>query len=170
LGETVPTFDQVVDLIRSNKPPLACRVAELRGGVEERSARVLFDGISGWYIESAEGIEFRHSEDFVLFDGGGGLRRLGPSMPSHSNGWVKTPIEGKRMNLDQATGRVIDLVDVDGRDSALAEFNGLRSGEDAVFQLHIDLDTGIVLRMWRADLGLILRLDDLRIGNVEEAS
>ena len=50
-----------------------------------------------------------------------------------------------------------------------AEFNGMRSGEDVVFQLHIDFDTGVVLRMSRADLGLILRLDDLRIGNAEEA-
>jgi hypothetical protein len=159
----------VVDLIRSRKPPLACRVVELRDGVEERSARVLSDGLSGWYTESAERTESRHSDDFALFDEGAQLRRLGPGMPSHSNGWVKTPIEGKRMSLDHATGRVIGLEDVDGRDSVLAEFNGMRFGEDVVFQLHIDFDTGVVLRMSRGDLGLILRLDDLRIGNAEEA-
>ena len=73
------------------------------------------------------------------------------------------------MSLDQATGRVIGLEDVDGRRSVLAEFHGLRSGEDAAFTLHIDLDTGLVLRMSRADLGVILRLEDLRIGIVEEA-
>jgi len=55
------------------------------------------------------------------------------------------------------------------RSSVLAEFNGLRAGEDVVFQLHIDLDTGVVVRISRADLGLILRLDDLRIGSVEDA-
>jgi hypothetical protein len=169
LGGTVPTFDQVVDLIRSPKPPLACRVSELRDGVEERSARVLFDGLSGWYIESAERTEFRHSDDFALFDDGAELRRLGPDVPSHSNGWVKTAIEGRRMSLDQATGRVVGLEDVDGRDSVLAEFVGLTAGEDVVFGLHIDLDTGVVLQMLRADLGLILRLDDLRIGTVGEA-
>jgi hypothetical protein len=151
------------------KPPHACRVVELRDGVEERSARVLFDGISGWYIESAEWIEFRHSDDFALFDEGNELRKLGPSAPSHSNGWVKTPIEASRISLDQATGRVIGPEDVDGRRSVLGEFHGLRSGEDSVFQLHIDLDTGLVLRMWRADLGVILRLQDLRIGIVEDA-
>ena len=165
LGRTLPTFDQVVDLIRSPKPPLACRVLELRDGVEERSPRVLFDGISGWYIESAERIEFRHSDHFALFDEGDELRRLGPSAPSHSNGWVKTPIEGSRMSLDQATGRVIGPEDVDGRRSVLADFHGLRSGEDTVFKLHIDLYTGLVL-MSCADLGLILRLEDLRIGIV----
>lgn len=169
MGEAVLTFDQIVDLIRSNKPPLACRVIELRDGVEERWARVLFDGVSGWYIEGTEGTEFRHSEDFALLDDGANLRRLGPSMASHSNGWVKTPIEGKRMSLDQATGRVIGWEEVDGRQSVLAEFSGLRSGEDVVFQLHIDLDTGVVLRMSRSDLGLILRLDDLRIGSIEDA-
>jgi hypothetical protein len=82
---------------------------------------------------------------------------------------VKTPIEASRISLDQATGRVIGPEDVDGRRSVLAEFHGLRSGEDSVFQLHIDLDTGLVLRMWRADLGVILRLQDLRIGIVEDA-
>ena len=166
---TLPTFDQVVDLIRSPKLPFACRVVQLLDGVEERSARVLFDGISGWFIESDERIEFRHSDDFALFDDADGFRRLGPGVPSHSNGWAKTPIEGKRMSLDQATGRVIGLEDVDGRRSVLAEFHGLRSGEDAAFTLHIDLDTGLVLRMSRADLGVILRLEDLRIGTVEEA-
>jgi hypothetical protein len=169
LRETLPTFDQVVDLIRSPKPPLACRVVQLRDGVEERSGRVLFDGISGWFIESDERIEFRHSDDFALLDDGDGLRRLGPGVTSHSNGWAKTPIEGNRMSLDQATGRVIGLEDVDGRRSVLTEFHGLRSGEDTVFELHIDLVTGLVLRTTRPDLGLILRIEHLRIGSVEEA-
>jgi hypothetical protein len=169
VGGSLPTFDQVVSLIRSPKPPLACRVVELRYGVEGRSARVLFDGISSWFIESDERIEFRHSDDLALFDEGNKLRRLGPNVRSHSNGWAKTPIEGNRMILDQATGRVIGLEDVDGRRSVLAEFHGLRSGEDTVFQLHIDLDTGLVLRMTRTDLGPILRLEHLRIGSVEEA-
>jgi len=164
---TLPTFDQVLDLIRSPKPPLACRVVELRDGVEERSAHVLFDGISGWFIESDEGIEFRRSDAFALFDDGDGLRRLGPGVPSHSNGWVKTPIEGSRMSLDQAVGRVIGPEDVDGRRSVLAELHRLRSGEDTAFQLHIDLDTGLVLRTARAELGLILQVKDLRIGIVE---
>ena len=169
MSETLPTFDEVLELVRAPKPPLACRVVELRGGDELRSARVIFDGIAGWLIESGERTEFRHADDFVLFDEAGVLRRLGPGLGAHSNAWVKTPIEGKRMSLDQATGRVIGLEEIDRRDSVLAEFHGLRSGEDAVFQLSIDLETGIVLRMLRTDLGLILRLEDLRIGNIEEA-
>jgi len=95
---------------------------------------------------------------------------MGPGIHVHSNGWVKTPIQGRRMNLDGATGRVISREEVDGRRSILVEFLGLRYPEDTVFHLHIDLETGIVLRTSRPDLGLILRLEDLRIGTVEEPS
>jgi hypothetical protein len=68
------------------------------------------------------------------------------------------------MGRTSGTRRGLDM-----RSSALAEFNGLRAGEDVVFQLHLDLDTGVVVRISRADLGLILRVDDLRIGSVEDA-
>lgn len=169
VSATLPAFDEVLALIRLPKPPLACRVVEMRDGDELRSARVIFDGIAGWLIETEDGRELRHADDFVLFDDAGVLRRIGPHLDSHSNGWVKTPIEGKRMSLDQATGRVIGLERIDGRESVLAEFHGLRSGEDATFQLSVDLATGVIVRIVRTDLGLILRLEDLRIGTIEEA-
>ncbi len=169
MGGALITFDEIVDLIRSPKPPLACRVIELSDGVEMRSARVIFDGIAGWLIETDEGTEFRHSDDFVLYEKEGTLKRLGPGLGAHSNGWVKTPIEGRRMSLDQASGRVLGLEVVDGRRSMRAEFHGLRAGEDAVFQFDVDLETGVVLRMSRTDVGLVMRLEDLRIGSIEEA-
>jgi hypothetical protein len=166
MDETLPDFDEVVGWLRSPKPPLACRVVELRDGVATRSARAVFDGISGWFIEGDGRVELRHADDFVVLDQGGELKRLG-GVHVQSNGWVKTPIEGRRMNLCEATGRVMGREDVDGRPSVLVEFHGLRSGEDTVFHLHIDVDTGVVLRMSRPDLGTILRLEDLRIGTVE---
>lgn len=168
MDETLPTLDEVIDRIRSPKPPLACRVVELRDGEEVRSARVIFDGITGWFIETEERLEFRHTDDFVLFDEGGKLKRLGPGLGAHSNGWVKTPIEGRRMSLDQALGRVLGREDVDGRGSVLVEFLGLRPGEDTVFHFNVDITTGVVLRMSRPGFGLILRLENLRIGTVEE--
>jgi hypothetical protein len=168
MDETLPGLDEVIDRMRSPKPPLACRVVELRDGVAMRSARALLDGLSGWFIESDGRVELRHSDDLVVLDEGGELKRLGPGVPVHSNGWVKTPIEGRRMNLDDATGRVIGREEVDGRPSFLVEFHGLRSGEGTIFLFHIDVDTGCVLRMSRPDLGTILRLEDLRIGTVEE--
>lgn len=167
-GGTPRTFDAIVDLIRSSKPPLACRVVELRDGEELRSARVIFDGIAGSLIETEKRTEFRHADDFVLLDEEGTLRCFGPGLVAHSNAWVKTPIEGRRMSLDQASGRVFGREVVAGRPSVRAEIEGLRSGEDVVFQFHIDLETGVVLRMARADLGLVMRLEDLRIGNIEE--
>jgi hypothetical protein len=169
MGEALLTFHEIVDLIRSPKPPLACRVVELSDGVEIRSARVIFDGIAGWLIETDQGTEFRHSDDFVLFDRDGALKRLGPGLGAHSNGWVKIPIEGRRMSLDQASGRVLGVDVVDGRRLARAEFHGLRASEDTVFQLDVDIETGVVLRTSRADLGLIMRIEDLRIGIIEEA-
>ena len=67
MGEALLTFDEIVHLIRTPKPPLACRVVELTDGDAVRSARVIFDGIAGWLIETDEGTEFRHADDFVLF-------------------------------------------------------------------------------------------------------
>jgi hypothetical protein len=146
----LPTFAEVVASLRSPKPPLTCRVIELEDGTEKRSARVLFDGMSGWFIEDDARVEFRSSDDRVLLDEGDVLRAL-PG--AHSNGWVKTPIQGERMSLDQSTGHVIRREEVDGRPAVVAEFDGLRSGEDTVFVLHIDVETGVVLRMSRRTWG-----------------
>jgi hypothetical protein len=169
MGGALLTFDEIVDLICSPKPPLVCRVVELTDGNAVRSARVIFDGIEGWLIETDEGTEFRHTADFVLFDEGDSIRRLGPGLGAHSNGWVKTPIEGHRMSLDQASGRVLGLDVVDGRPSIRVEFHGLRAREDVVFQFDVDLETGVVLRISRTDLGLVMRLEELRIGSIEGA-
>ena len=170
MGSALPTFDQVVDLIRSPKPPLACRVLELSNGDEMRSARVIFDGMSAWFIESDEMVEFRIADDLAVFDEGGELKRVGPGMGVHSNPWVKTAIQGERLNLDEASGHVIRREVVDGRPAILVEVIGLRAGEDTVFELQVDLETGVILRMSRPDLGPILRVDDLRIGTDEDRS
>lgn len=169
MDETLPTFEEVVELIGSTKPPVACRVVELRGDGTERSAKVLFDGVESWFIEDGARVELRASRDRVLFDEAGELRRVGPgSAFVYSNAWVKTPIEGYLMNLEGATGRVTGRDEVDGRQAVIAEFLGLRVGEDIAFLLHVDLETGIVLRMSRPDLGEVLRIEGLRVGTVEE--
>jgi len=53
--EPLPTFEQVCELMRSPKPPIACRVVELDGGSVRRTATVLFDGLQGWYIDDGLG-------------------------------------------------------------------------------------------------------------------
>jgi hypothetical protein len=92
MTEPLPTFEQVRELMRSSKPPIACRVVELDSGTARRMAAVLFDGLQGWYIDDGTRVEVRSSDEVVLFDSEGGLQRIGPGMGGvHSNGWVKTP-------------------------------------------------------------------------------
>ena len=105
----LPTFAEVVASIKSPKPPLTCRVVEFEDGAEKRSARVIFDGLSGWFVEDDARVEFRSSDDRVLLYESGVLRAL-PG--AHSNGWVKTPIQGRRMSLEGSTGNVIDREDL----------------------------------------------------------
>jgi hypothetical protein len=165
MGKPLPSFDEVVASLRSPKPALACRVIELERGDEKLSATVVFDGLSGWFIDSEGRVEFRPTDDRVLFLESSTLRSL-PA--AHSNGWVKTPIQGSRMTLDDATGRVLGREEI-GRSAIVAEFSGLRRGEDTVFLFHVDEQTGVVLRMSREDMGTVLRVDDLRVAIVEES-
>ncbi|MFL5791140.1 MAG: hypothetical protein ACJ76A_06510 [Actinomycetota bacterium] len=166
MDKQLPAFDQVVALLGSPKPPLICRVIELEGGIEKRSARVIFDGQSGWFIEEGERIELRSTDERVLLDEGGFLRCLPPR--AHVNAWVKTPIQGDRMSLDQTTGRVVGREEVDGRTAVVTEFAGLRSGDDSVLVLFVDVETGVVLQMSSEDGGVILRLEDLRVCTVQD--
>jgi hypothetical protein len=161
----LPTFAEVVASLRSPKPPLTCRVIELDGGSEKRSARVIFDGLSGWFIEDAARVEFRSSDERVLLDEAGVLRAY-PG--AHSNAWVKTPIQGDRMSLDGSTGHVIGRAEFDGRSVIVAQFEGLRSDEDTAFLFNVDEETGVVLQMSREDMGVVLKVEGLRVGTVED--
>jgi hypothetical protein len=166
--EPLPTFEQVLELMRSPKPPIACRVVELDGRTARRTAAVLFDGLQGWYIDDGARVEVRSSDETALFDSEGNLQRVGPGVGGvHSNGWVKTPIEPRRMSLDRATGRVLRRDTLDERPTLVIEALGLREGEDVNFEMQIDVATGLVMAMSRADLGLVLRVEGLRIGSIE---
>jgi len=170
VADVLPSFDEVRQLIGSPKPPLGCRVVELREGEVQRSARVLFDGLASWFVDDGSRVEVRGTHDRALFDEGGRLERVGPGLGNvHSNGWVKTVIDGRRMaNLDKATGRVLGREVIDGRNRILVECSGLKSNDDVVFRMHIDAETGVVVRVSRPDLGLVLRVEDLRIGTAQE--
>jgi hypothetical protein len=165
MEKQLPTFDNVVASLRSPKPALACRIVELERGIVKRSATVIFDGLTGWFIESEGRVEFRPTDDRVLLDEGGTLR-CWPG--AHSNGWVKTPIQADRMSLEEVTGRVLGREEIDDRPAIVAEFKGLRSGEDTVFRFHVDEETGVVLRMSREDMGMILRVDAFRVATMED--
>lgn len=166
--EPLPTFEQVCELMRSPKPPIACRVVDLDGGSVRRTATVLFDGLQGWYIDDGARVEVRSSDESVLFDSESNLQRVGPGVGGvHSNGWVKTPIEPRRMSLDRATGRVLRRDTLDERPTLVIEVLGLREGEDVNFEMQVDVATGVVMAMSRADLGLVLQVEGLRIGSIE---
>jgi hypothetical protein len=162
--DPLPTFEQVLELMRSPKPPIACRVVELDGRTARRTAAVLFDGLQGWYIDDGARVEFRSSDESILFDSNGNLQRVGGA---HSNGWVKTSIEPRRMMLDRATGRVVRRDTLENRPTLVIEAEGLREGEDVTFEMQVDVATGVVVQMSRNDLGLVLRVEGLRIGSTE---
>ena len=154
--------------MRSPKPPMACRVVEFDGGSVRRTATILFDGLQGWYIDDGDRVEVRSSDESVLFDSEANLQRVGPGVGSvHSNGWVKTPIEPGRMSLDRATGRVLRRDTLDGRPTLVIEALGLRESEDVIFEMQVDIATGVVMAMSRANLGLVLRVEGLRTGSIE---
>jgi hypothetical protein len=71
------------------------------------------------------------------------------------------------MSLDRATGRVLRRDTLDERPTLVIEAQGLREGEDVNFEMQVDVATGVVMAMSRADLGLVLRVEGLRIGSIE---
>ena len=56
---------------------------------------------------------------------------------------------------------------LDGRPTLVIEAVGLREGEDVVFEMQVDVARGVVMQMSRADLGLVLRVEGLRVGSIE---
>lgn len=166
--EPLPTLDEVRAVMKSPKPPVSCRVVEVENGDVRRSAKVLFDGLRTWFIDDGERVEMRGSDDSALFDSGGKLERVGPGGSYvHSNSWAKLAIEPWRMDLDGAPGRVLRRDELDERLTFVVEFRGLKRPDDNfTFEMQVEKETGIVLSMSRSDTGLVLRLEDLRLGEV----
>ena len=72
------------------------------------------------------------------------------------------------MPLEGSTGRVLGREEVDGRPAIVAEFTGSRNGEDTVFRFHVDVESGVALKMSREDMGVVLRVEALRVAKVED--
>jgi hypothetical protein len=75
----LPPFEQVLELMRSPKPPIACRAVELDGRTARSTAVVLFDGLQGWYIDDGARVEVRSSGESVLFDSEAAFSELAPA-------------------------------------------------------------------------------------------
>jgi hypothetical protein len=166
---TTPSFAEIQRLISSKKPPLAARIVERRDGTETRAASVVFDGINAWFIDDGSKIELRAAEDRVVFVEEGSVERVGPGMVASSNNWVKSAIDGRRLAyLERADGEVLGPDELFERSCWLVRANGLRADEDAVFLLHVDTETGVILREAREDLDLVLDVEELMLGSVTE--
>ncbi len=165
-----PTFEQVKRLITSRKPPLVARVVEHADGEVRRSATVIHDGINGWLVDDGERVEFRAAEDRATFVEAGGVERIGPGMVASSNNWVKTALDGRRMAyLDRATGEVTGSGELLGRSCWTVRAHGLRSDVEVPVVLHVDAQTGILLRTQREDLdGSFLEVRELVLGTATE--
>lgn len=169
MSDEVPTFDEVKGLIASKKPPLAARIVERRGGNPVREASVVFDGINAWFVDDGSRIELRAAEDRVVFVEEGSVERVGPGMVASSNNWVKVAIDGRRMAyLDRAEGQVLGSEELFERPCWLVRAERLKADEDAVFLLHVDTETGVVLRTAREDLDEVLEVEELMLGTVTE--
>jgi hypothetical protein len=167
--EPLPSFNRLRGLIASKKPPLAARVVERTDGQVTREASVVFDGINGWFIDDGTKLELRAAEDRVVFVEEGGLERIGPGMVANSNTWVKNAIDGRRMAyLDRADGEVLGPDELGGRPCWLARASGLRSEEEVVVLLHVDRETGVLMRTAREDLDVTLDVEELMLGAVTQ--
>jgi len=71
------------------------------------------------------------------------------------------------MNLDRATGRALRRDAFEEQSTLVIEALGLREGEDVAFGMPVDVATGVVMEMSRADLGVVLRVEGLRVGRIE---
>lgn len=163
--DTPPSWAELVDLLRSPKPPLSCTVARTDEGDVERRVRVVFDGRDGWWIDDGERFGLQTASEHVLLGERDHLA-LHTGNAVHWRGLEKTVIDGARMaNLGSATGMVVGSDAIEGRPCWIAEVEGLRTGEDVTFRLWIDLATGISIRMERLDLDrpVVVEVRDLLV-------
>jgi hypothetical protein len=163
-----PTFDALRELMMSRKPPLTARVVQQRAHEPDRSASVIYDGLNAWYIDDGTSVELRPAEDRAVLVEGGVAERFGPRMNVYAHGWVKLAIDPRRMSeLEDATGSIVGREGALGRDCWVATVVGLKSDEEVELTLHVDVETGVVVRIARHDMpGEMLEVRELRLGTV----
>lgn len=163
-----PTFDELRELMVSRKPPLTARVVQERAEESGRSASVIYDGLNGWYIDDGTIVELRPAEDRAVLIEDGVAERFGPGMNVYAHGWVKVAIDPRRMAyLEDASGSVVGQEVLLGRDCWIATVLGLKADDEVEFTLHVDVESGVVVRTAREDLpGEMLEVRELTLGTV----
>lgn len=161
----LPTWSQLVSLIASTpKPPIRARIVDSSPG-SERKAWVVHDGQDVWHIDDGDRIELSSPASTTLIDDGRFETIAG--MGVASNNWVKTMFQGRLIAyLASATGDVVGSETFEGRMCWVVEMQGLRAKEpEAEFRMWVDAETGITLRLERADLdGIVVWLDNIEVG------
>ena len=164
----LPSFDEIRELMVSRKPPLTARVVQERAEEPDRSASVIYDGVNAWYIDDGTTVELRPAEDRAVLIEEGEAERFGPGMDVYVHGWVKLSIDPRRMAyLEKASGSVVGREVLLGRDCWIVTVVGLKSDDEVEFTLHVDVESGVVVRTAREDLsGEVLEVRELRLGTV----
>lgn len=172
MTDAAPSFEEIKRLIASKKPPLAARLVERRDGAVHREASVVFDGINAWFVDDGHRIELRATEDRVTYVEEGAVERIGPGMVATSNNWVKSAVDGRRTaHLDRATGEVLGPDEILGRACWLVRAHGLKqNAPEASFLLHVDAETGVVMRTAREDADVVLDVEELLLGTATTPS
>jgi hypothetical protein len=163
----VPSWDELRrHMVDVRRPPLTARVVMREREEVEREARVVWDGAEMWSIDDGSRLELSagRTSVFVSADGVRAIREH----HAHANSWVKSMFEARLIAyLAEATCVRIDAGVIRERSCWVAEVEGLRRDENAVFRLCVDRETGIVLELERIDVpGTTVSVLDLRAGTL----
>jgi hypothetical protein len=143
-------------------------VVDVRDGRDFRTARVVFDGVEGWWIDDGEKVELRVDEGRATFVQPSGIERVDHENV-YANGWVKAAVEGRLMAyMDEAAGDVKSSEMIDGRRCWMAEVSGLKAGVEEAIKLFVDQETGVILLS--KGNGAELQVRDLHLGTIESKS
>lgn len=167
----IPSWHQLLSLIASTpKPPLRARVVESTPG-RVREASVVHDGSGTWHITTEETTELSSPDSTTIV--GADRFEMIRGMGVASNNWVKSLIQGRLIAyLTGSVGHVVDSDPIAGRACWIADIAGMKADQPhEVFRMWVDAETGIIMRLERADVGnTVVELSDVAFGTVIEGS
>jgi hypothetical protein len=159
----LPDWEAIRALLqRRPKPPATATVYALGKPV----AKVVTDGRGAWWIDAGNERLLQGEPARALFVEAERLELILADTNVHTHLWAKQAFEPWGYELDRAKGAVVAREESAGREAIMVDVDGLKGS--VTFRLWVDEETGIILRMERADEPApILVLDDVRVGTVE---
>jgi hypothetical protein len=149
------------------KRPVRAKVV-MESELESRRADIVHDGHRAWYINDGSRVEITGDNSTMLVQGDElhCIRGMGVAV----NNWAKSMIQGRLVAyLGDASGTVVGRELVEGRPCWIADVVGLRRDQSTSFRLWIDEETGMILRLTRAEPPpRQVRLTELTFGSLEE--